>query len=442
MGFNKQGPGTKDSAILRIRSGYFSEQGLDDMIFRGVAGVSVVVGAASLAVLLGPRPSTASCPLAEAQAPGSPARTMIARVDRQRVPPAKVAEEPYRMLIRAPSVVRVEQPDGSYSITDFARRKALVVDPAKKSVRVFEGLNSPGGLPDRDVYDLFRSIAEKPIKSVPARLIAGKDALGFVVPNPMPGGGAGGPKMPEAQTTAWVDPQTKVPLRIETVMREDGATTTEITSIIAFDRPLDPKLFDLTPPEGYKVETFGVAALQPEPAAKAKDAAEMVVTPLVGIGPVEFGMKADDVIRRLGKPDKTVSPNKDYTLLEYYSRGFSVHTTTQRGAMMVMCYTGKFFAFRVRDFAGRTDKGIKMGANRAAIEKAYGKPTSVREATMKDVFGKQANDPDKKTGQVDLTYAGLNLSFSLHDDALDSIMINAPRPPRQPAAAPKEKAAK
>ncbi len=331
--------------------------------------------------------------------------------------------------------MRVEQPDGSYSITDFARRRALVVDPAKKSARVWEGLNSPGGLPERDIYDLFRSIAEKPIKSVPPRLIAGKEALGFVVPNPLAMGGAAGPKPPEGQTIAWVDPQTKLPLRIETVTREDGATTTDITSIIAFDRPLDPELFNLTPPEGYQVETFGVAALRPEPAAKARDAAaEMVVTPLVGVGPVKFGMKADDVIRLLGKPDKTVSPNKDYTLLEYYSRGFSVHTTTQRGAMMIMCYTGKFWAFRVRDFAGRTDKGIKMGANRAAIEKAYGKPTSVREATMKDVFGKRANDPDKKTGQVDLTYGDLGLSFSLHDDALDTIMLNGPRPPRQPAA--------
>ncbi len=43
---------------------------------------------------------------AEVQAADGPTRTMIARVDRQRVPPAKVAEEPYRMLIRAPSVVR------------------------------------------------------------------------------------------------------------------------------------------------------------------------------------------------------------------------------------------------------------------------------------------------------------------------------------------------
>lgn len=409
---------------------------------RNAAGARIIVGVAALATLFVPRDSAGIVArAAEVQAADGPVRTIIARVDRQWVPTAKVAEPPYRMLIRAPSVMRIEQPDGTYTITDFARRKALLVDPAKKTARVLEGLNVPGGLPDRSFYDLLRSIAEKPIRSAPSRLIAGKDAPGFVVPNPMPGGGAAGPKRPEARTTAWVDPQTRLPLRIETVIGEDEATTTEITSIIAFDRPLDPGLFDLTPPAGYQVETFGVPALRPEPVVKREDAAaEMVVTPLVGLGPVKFGMKADDVIRLLGKPDKTASLNKDYTLLEYYSRGFSVHSTTQRGVMMIMCYTGKFFAFRVRDFAGRTDKGIRMGANRAAIEKAYGKPTSVRESKMKDVFGKKAGNPDKKTGQVDLSYGHLGLSFSLHDDALDSIMLNAPRP--QPAAGPRDAAKK
>jgi hypothetical protein len=409
------------------------------MAFRNTAGLPMAAGVAGLATLFVLSESAAAVTAAEVQVADGPPRTMIARVDRHSVPPAKVAEEPYRILIRAPSVLRIEQPDGSYTITDLARHKALLVDPAKKSAQVLEGLHPPGGEPDRSVYDLFRTIADRPIKSVPPRLIAGKEAPGFVVPNPMPGGGAAGLKLPEAQTTAWVDPQTRIPLRIETVTREGGATTTEITSIIAFDRPLDARLFDLTPPEGYKVESFGVPALQDEPAAKAKDAAEIVVTPSVGIGPVKFGMTADQVIRLLGAPDKIISPNKDFKVLEYYSRGFSVHATTQHGVLMVMCYTGKFFAIRVRDFAGRTDKGIKMGARRSAIEQAYGKPSSVREATMKDVFGKRADDPDEKTGQVDLTYNDLGLTFSLHDDALDSIMIRAPRPP---VAVPKDAVAK
>ena len=47
------------------------------------------------------------------------------------------------------------------------------------------------------------------------------------------------------------------------VTGEDGVTFTEIMSGIVFDRPLDPALFVLTAPEGYKVETFGVAELRP-----------------------------------------------------------------------------------------------------------------------------------------------------------------------------------
>ena len=76
-----------------------------------------------------------------------------------------------------------------------------------------------------------------------------------------------------------------------------------------------------------------------------------------------------------------------------------------------------------------------MGAHRAAIEKAYGPPSSVREATLKDVFGKDADNPKRKTGQVDLSYSPLRLDLSLHDDTLDSITIMAPRPTTKPASA-------
>ena len=38
-------------------------------------------------------------------------------------------------------------------------------------------------------------------------------------------------------------------------------TTSQVFTDIVFDRPLDPALFDLNPPAGYQVETFGVAQL-------------------------------------------------------------------------------------------------------------------------------------------------------------------------------------
>jgi hypothetical protein len=62
------------------------------------------------------------------------------------------------------------------------------------------------------------------------------------------------------EITVWVDPQTKLPLRIETTSKgEGGVTVTEVYRDIVFDGPLDAAIFDMTPPDGYRVESFGVA---------------------------------------------------------------------------------------------------------------------------------------------------------------------------------------
>jgi outer membrane lipoprotein-sorting protein len=403
---------------------------------RIAGGVLIATGIAGVATLLIPRESVANVTLAEVQATLERTQTLTCTMTEKSSAPAKQESALHRLLIRGPSLVRLENADRTYTITDFRRRKALAVDPAHRSVRVFEGLANPRNAPALNFYEWFRSIAANPIKTLPPREIAGKRAVGFLVRNPIAGEEAPQAEGPQPEITVWVDPQTKLPLRVEITTREEGGVTlTQITSDMVFDRPLDPALFELTPPAGYSVETFGVAQLRPEPAGQG--AAELVVTPLEGIGPVKFGMKSDQVIKLLGESDKIVRPNQDLEVLEYYSRGFSIHASAQRGVLMIMCYTGRFWAFKVRDFAGRSDKGIRMGAGRAAIEKAYGPPSSVREARLGDVFGKKTPNAEQKTGQVDLSYNALRLSFSLHDDTLDSITILAPRPvAKKPAGAP------
>ncbi len=396
------------------------------MSLRIGAGLLIATGIAGVATLLVPRESAAYVTLAEVQATVERTRTLTCTMTDKTSAPGKKESELHRLLTRGRSLVRIENADHTYTITDFERHKSLAVDPAHKSVRVLEGFAIPNGAPAPNVYELFRSIASNPIKTLPPREIAGKSAVGFMVRNPPFGKGQPKPEGPEPEITVWVNPQTKLPLRIEMTSRDGTVTTAQVFTDIVFDRPLDPALFDLNPPAGYQVETFGVAQLRPEPTAK--EANELVIAPREGIGPVRFGMKTDQVIKLLGAPDKLVKPVKDLDLLEYYSRGFSIHVNAQRGVVAIMCYTGKFMAFKVRAFAGRTDKGIRMGANRAAIEKAYGPPSSVREATNKDMFGKRAANPGKKTGQVDLTYNALRLNFSLHDDTLDSIMLSFPRP--------------
>jgi outer membrane lipoprotein-sorting protein len=405
------------------------------MSLRIATGLLIATGIAGVATLFVPRESAAYVTLAEVQATVERTRTLTCTMTDKTSSPDKNESVLHRLLTRGPGLVRLENADKSYTITDYEHYKALLVDPTHKSVRIWEGLAVPRGAPSINFYELFRTIAANPIKTLPPREIAGKPAVGFVVRNPLVGKDQPKPEGPEPEITVWVDPQTKLPLRIEMTSRAGKVTYTQVFTDIVFDRPLDPALFDLNSPAGYQVETFGVAQLQPAP--DAKEAAELVVTPREGIGPVKFGMKTDQMIKLLGPPDKINKQIKNLDLLEYYSRGFSIHAHAQRGVLMIMCYTGKFWAFKVRDFAGRTDKGIRMGASRAAIEKAYGPPSSVREATNKDVFGKQAANPEKKTGQVDLSYNALRLSFSLHDDALDSIMLSFPRPAANAPAKPK-----
>ncbi len=420
--------GAVDPSVPPVKS--FGKRSLS-MFLRIAAGVLIVAGVATPFVT---RKSAADVTLAEVQATVELTQTMTCTLIDKAIPPSKEADESSRLLIRGPSLVRFEQSDGGYTITDTSRHKCVLIDPAKKSVRILEGLAIPRNAGALNFYAMFREIAANPVKTLPSHEIAGKKAVGFLARNPVMEGVPRATKGPQPEITVWVDPETKLPIQIETTSREEGRVTSlQIISNIVFDRPLDPALFDLTAPAGYQVESFGVAQLQPEPAGK--DAKELVATPGEGIGPVKFGMKTDKVIKLLGPPDKNIQASRNFEVLEYYSRGFSVHVTTQRGVISIMCYTGKFFAVQVRDFAGRTDKGIRMGAGRAAIEKVYGAPSAVREARFKDVFGKTATNPEEKTGQVDLTYNELGLSFSLHDDVLDSITLNAPRPPK-PATTP------
>ena len=105
---------------------------------RITAGVRIAAAVVGIATLLGPSAS-AVAGQAEVQAAAGPAQTLICRVDRKSVPPTKESEEPYRLLILAPNLVRIEQPDGTYAITDFARRKSLMVDPARSRPRCSRG---------------------------------------------------------------------------------------------------------------------------------------------------------------------------------------------------------------------------------------------------------------------------------------------------------------
>lgn len=66
----------------------------------------------------------------------------------------------------------------------------------------------------------------------------------------------------EFKTTYWIDARSMLPLQIEHTVQRDGKVIGSSTMTeFVFDKKLDPKLFDTTPPKGYEVSTGGFMSL-------------------------------------------------------------------------------------------------------------------------------------------------------------------------------------
>ena len=102
----------------------------------------------------------------------------------------------------------------------------------------------------------------------------------------------------------WVDPMTKLPVRIEVIIERGWATeTTVIYDNIQFDLPLDDSLFVLTVPPGYRViENVGVtrAQLDAMPQATPAQLAQLVIKPKWGMGTLPFSANREQIVKVLG----------------------------------------------------------------------------------------------------------------------------------------------
>lgn len=179
-----------------------------------------------------------------------------------------------------------------------------------------------------------------------------------------------------------------------------------------FDKPLDEELFSFEPPKGYKVESFGTAKF-PDPPAD-EDLQKPVLTPNVGIGPVKFGMSLDEVKKLLGEPEKVIPVGDRGANVEYYSRGYGMFVSETLGVVTINALSQPFFAVRVREFAGRTDKGVRIGSTEDDVRRAYGEPSSV-------------DDPQEPGRPKDLYYNDLNGWFSLWKGKVYSMTFSIPR---------------
>lgn len=106
-----------------------------------------------------------------------------------------------------------------------------------------------------DFYEQLRSLSSDKAVKLPDRTIDGKRSIGyrFVEKSEQK---VGKERFTETFTrNIWVDPGTKLPIRIEVEFRSTHPMMGQsdwVLSDLIWDAPLDRSLFSTTPPEGYK----------------------------------------------------------------------------------------------------------------------------------------------------------------------------------------------
>ncbi len=139
---------------------------------------------------------------------------------------------------------------------------------------------------------------------------------------------------------------------------------------------------------------------------------ELTIEPLVGIGPVRFGMSKDEVMEHFGQPDRIFEGK--VTKLNYVpSRGLSFVVDTELGMNEIGCWSDGMLPSRITTFSGRTKEGIGIGATQEEIVAAYGQPdrTSTRSGVPFE----------------SLHYDKLQAKFTLNEGRLMSMILNAPK---------------
>jgi hypothetical protein len=139
---------------------------------------------------------------------------------------------------------------------------------------------------------------------------------------------------------------------------------------------------------------------------------ELVLEPLVGIGPVQFGMTTDQIIEHFGQPDRTFEGK--VTKLHYVpSRGLNFVVDADLGLQEIGCWSEGMLPSHVTTFTGKTKEGIGIGASEEEIVAAYGPP----DRTSTDSRGIIQN----------LHYDKLRAKFSVKEGKLMTMTLEAPK---------------
>jgi outer membrane lipoprotein-sorting protein len=318
------------------------------------------------------------------------------------------------VVFQEPGRYRVELPSGEVMVEDFDGKERMRVSHRDRTALI-EPLyvSDTEKAPGADKLRKLRDLPGQATRKLGERAVAGRKVIDFSV------------LVDGEDSKLTVDASTKLPIRIEVthVNRIEGKSIREVITDFVFDGSHDDSLFRIVPPKGYSVtrRTRG----EPNP----QDPTTLIVSPETGIGPVKFGMSIDEVVRALGEPNwrkehrfaNNLNPQPElgakdarkaeFIVIElgYDARGFRLSTSNRSGVDAIECFDRSAMGPSVRDFQGTTREGIKLGASRSDVIKAYG-------------------EPQAKLGTSSFMYAKLGWDFFFRGEQLASMRAIRPDP--------------
>jgi len=147
--------------------------------------------------------------------------------------------------------------NGRINIVDVKEKRWVILDPKKKSAAVFEYENAPEDwVPnyfDRLRAHLRQTQSEPNVKreALGEKEIDGRRVIGFRISTPF------------QVTEIWGDPETALPVRVESKSATDPKVKIVKTDF-AFNVELEESLFSVKPPEGYVVQKASFDVSPPE----------------------------------------------------------------------------------------------------------------------------------------------------------------------------------
>ncbi len=178
---------------------------------------------------------------------GPPARTMTSEV---------MVLDGFRMrqVMELPDMPELPDKTKVVTIEDSRQGKSLLLVPASKTATVRTATkNRKDKTPESGslftVLRLFQLVEEKPDavehESLGEKEIDGRKVVGFHISSPV------------GDLILWGDPETGLPVRVETTSGIEGSVKATFTDF-AFNVDLDESLFSLEPPAGYTVTVQNV----------------------------------------------------------------------------------------------------------------------------------------------------------------------------------------